>query len=83
MICVSIVLRIMAVMQLYILIPGHFRTRNGLSLRRREPGALMYSLLVDEAELLFRRYLCMCEHSVALFAVACVLVVRCIPKPVQ
>ena len=62
---------------------GHFRTRNGLSLRRREPVALMYSLLVDKAELLFRRYLCMCKHSVALFAVACVLVVWCIPKPVQ
>ena len=62
---------------------GHFRTRNGLSLRRREPGAIMYSLLVDEAELLFRRYVCMCEQSVALFAVACVLVVWCIPKPVQ
>ena len=45
---------------------GRFRTRNGLSLRRREPGALMYRLPVDEAELLFRRYLCMCEHSVAL-----------------
>ena len=26
---------------------GHFHTRNGLSLHRREPGALMYSLLVD------------------------------------
>ena len=39
--------------------------------------------VVDEAELLFMRYLCMCEQSVALFAVACVLVVWCIPKPVQ
>ena len=59
MICVSIVLRIMAVMLYYCSHTcmgqgiGHFRTRNGLSLRRREPGALMYSLLVDEAELLF------------------------------